>query len=169
MSSVVTVTACPLLFSETYGPNMPYELSPHHTVAVWLCKGEWARKRGFSSAEYLKFFLLIYLLRLKWASSDVIKFGRNFRSVPFVSNRLVQNSPHMLKSRGSNSCTIWILNLRKCKSMCTVLLTLLSAMSSGTDCRLAERRRATRTLPTSSGMDNGTARTLLLARQNHLI
>jgi hypothetical protein len=111
---------------------MPNELIPHHTVTFWLCKVDWCLKRGFSSAQYS--------LRWKWASSDVIKFGRNCGSVSIVSNSLLQKFLRIFKSRSNIYCTIWILNGWKCKSMCNILLTLLADMPSVTEYRLAERR-----------------------------
>jgi hypothetical protein len=135
---------------------MPNKLRPHHTVTFWLCKGDWCSRHGFSSAQYLTFCLLTYLFRWKWATSDVIKFGRNCGSVSIISTSLVQKFLCIFKSRGSSSCTTWILNGWKCKSMCNILLTLLSDMSSATECHLAELHGlccgATHTLSTSSGL-----------------
>jgi hypothetical protein len=135
---------------------MPNELSAHHTVTFWLCKGDWWSKRGFFSAQYLKFCLLPYPLRWKWASSDVNNFGINCGSVPSFFNSLLQKSLCVFKPWVSNSCTIWILSGWKCKSMCNILLTLLSGMPSATEYCLTERRGlccgATRTLSTFSGL-----------------
>jgi hypothetical protein len=127
----------------------------HHT-GTWLCKGEWCSKCRFSSSLYLKVCLLTYPLRWKWASSDVIKFWRNCGSVFILPNSLVHKYLGIFRSRGSNSCTVWILNGWKCKSMCNIPLTLLSDMPSATECHLAEHHglccRGTCTLCTCSGL-----------------
>jgi hypothetical protein len=51
---------------------MPNELSLHNTVTFCLCRGDWCSKRGFSSAQYLKFCLLRYPLHLMLPSLQVV-------------------------------------------------------------------------------------------------
>jgi hypothetical protein len=118
------VTASPRSFSKKYGPMILEEDKAHQTVTLEECSGFWWSWRGFVSLQYLKFYLLTYPDRWKWASSLIHKLWTISSFSLIKAKNCSQKYLRLTLSFSLRAWTTWILYGWWWRSSCKILLTV---------------------------------------------